>query len=63
MHCLCALCVLAGETAPVEVKSKKGVELVTTDEHPRVTDAAKLAKLAPVFKKEGCVFPTLSVSI
>jgi acetyl-CoA acetyltransferase len=54
---------LAGETAPVEVKSKKGVELVTTDEHPRVTDAAKLAKLAPVFKKEGCVFPTLSVSI
>jgi hypothetical protein len=44
---------VAAEIVPVEVKTKKGVELVTTDEHPRATDLAKISKLAPVFKKEG----------
>jgi acetyl-CoA acetyltransferase len=40
--------------APVEVKTKKGVEVMTTDEHPRPNvDPAKMAKLSPVFKKEG----------
>lgn len=42
------------EVSPVEVKSKKGVELMTTDEHPRPNaELAKMAKLSPVFKKEG----------
>lgn len=44
------------EVAPVEVQTKKGVEVMTTDEHPRPsTELAKMGKLAPVFKKEGCV--------
>ena len=42
------------EIAPVEVKTKKGLELVTTDEHPRPqVELAKISKLPPVFKKEG----------
>jgi acetyl-CoA C-acetyltransferase len=47
----------AGEIAPVEVPQRKGDALVVTgDEHPR--DDAKLeslAKLKPVFKKDGSV--------
>lgn len=34
----------AGEIQPVEVKTRKGVELVTTDEHPRPPDLAKIGK-------------------
>ena len=37
----------------MEVKTKKGVELVMHDEHPRSVDLAKISKLPPVFKKEG----------
>ena len=44
------------EIAPIEVKSKKGPVQFATDEHPRPqTTAEALAKLAPVFKKDGVV--------
>lgn len=43
------------ETAPVELKTRKGTKVVDTDEHPREVDAEGLAKLKPVFKKDGLV--------
>jgi acetyl-CoA acyltransferase 2 len=44
------------EMAPVEIKSKKGTITVDTDEHPRPeTTLEKLAKLRPVFTKDGVV--------
>ncbi len=44
------------EIAPVEVKSKKGSVQFAVDEHPRPqTTAEILAKLPPVFKKDGVV--------
>ncbi|XP_030593660.1 3-ketoacyl-CoA thiolase, mitochondrial-like isoform X2 [Archocentrus centrarchus] len=44
------------EIAPIEVKTKKGKELMTHDEHPRPeTTLEQMAKLPPVFKKEGTV--------
>ncbi len=43
------------EIVPVELKTKKGVTLFDTDEHPRETTMEQLAKLAPVFKKDGTV--------
>jgi acetyl-CoA acyltransferase 2 len=43
------------EIEPMEVKGKKGMEKVTTDEHPRVTSMTDLAKLKPVFKEHGTV--------
>ena len=44
------------QIVPVELKSKKGVEQFTTDEHVRA-DASmdNMAKLKPVFKKDGTV--------
>uniref|UniRef100_UPI00358F60F7 3-ketoacyl-CoA thiolase, mitochondrial n=1 Tax=Myxine glutinosa TaxID=7769 RepID=UPI00358F60F7 len=44
------------EMVPVEVKVRKGVETMTKDEHarPDITEQ-QLAKLPPVFKKEGTV--------
>jgi len=46
----------AQEIIPVEVKQKKGTVIVDTDEHPRRdTSLEKLAKLPPVFKKDGTV--------
>ena len=44
------------QIVPVELKSKKGVEQFTTDEHVR-KDASmeNMAKLKPVFKKDGTV--------
>jgi acetyl-CoA acetyltransferase family protein len=46
----------ADEIAPVEIKSRRGVKVVDTDEHPRAsTTMADLAKLRPVFKKDGVV--------
>ncbi|CAM9177904.1 unnamed protein product, partial [Choristocarpus tenellus] len=44
------------ETAPVEIKTKKGPKVVDTDEHPRL-DASeeKMAGLKAVFKKNGVV--------
>jgi acetyl-CoA acyltransferase 2 len=44
------------EMAPIEVKGKKGPVLVDTDEHPRPeTVLEKIAKLKPVFAKDGVV--------
>lgn len=44
------------EIAPIEVKTKKGKVLMTHDEHPRPeTTLEQMAKLPPVFKKEGTV--------
>ena len=44
------------QVVPVEIKTKKGVEQVTTDEHVRSgTKLEDLAKLKAVFKKDGSV--------
>ncbi len=53
------------QIVPVEVKGRKGVTVVDTDEHPRytrdgdtftlATDAAQLAALKPAFRKGGTV--------
>jgi acetyl-CoA acyltransferase 2 len=44
------------EMAPVTVTTKKGSQVIDTDEHPRPeTTLDKLAKLNPVFKKDGVV--------
>jgi acetyl-CoA acetyltransferase family protein len=46
----------ADEIAGVEVKTRKGAVLIDKDEHPRPeTTMEVLAKLAPVFKKDGVV--------
>jgi acetyl-CoA acyltransferase 2 len=46
----------AAEIAPMEVKGRKGMETFEVDEHPRPqTEAAGLAKLPTVFKKDGTV--------
>lgn len=42
------------EIVPVEVKTKKGVVLFDTDEHPiRDANLEKMSSLTPVFKKDG----------
>lgn len=44
------------EIVPVEVKTKKGPVIFDKDEHPRAdTSLESLAKLKPVFKKDGTV--------
>lgn len=44
------------EMAPVEIETKKGTQIVDTDEHPRPdTLLEKIASLRPVFKKDGVV--------
>ena len=44
------------EIAPVELQSKKGTVSFAVDEHPRPQSTMEaLAKLAPVFKKDGVV--------
>jgi acetyl-CoA C-acetyltransferase len=46
----------SSQIVPVELKSKKGVEQFTTDEHVRKeASMADMAKLKTVFKKEGTV--------
>jgi len=47
---------LKREIVPVELKSKKGVTLFDTDEHP-IRDASmeSIGKMPPVFKKDGVV--------
>lgn len=40
----------------MEIKTRKGIEHFAQDEHPRPqTTIESLAKLAPVFKKDGVV--------
>nr|XP_048275397.1 3-ketoacyl-CoA thiolase, mitochondrial isoform X2 [Myodes glareolus] len=44
------------EMAPIEVKTKKGKQMMQVDEHPRPqTTMEQLQKLPPVFKKDGTV--------
>jgi acetyl-CoA C-acetyltransferase len=43
------------EIVPVEVRERKEIKLFDTDEHPRETSMEALAKLPPVFKKDGAV--------
>ncbi|KFD48742.1 hypothetical protein M514_10372 [Trichuris suis] len=43
------------EIVPIKVAGKKGEVQFDTDEHPRQTTAEMLAKLKPVFKKDGIV--------
>jgi acetyl-CoA C-acetyltransferase len=43
------------EIVPVEVTVKKETKQFDTDEHPRETTMEALAKLPPVFKKDGAV--------
>jgi len=48
--------VFADEIVPVEIKTRKGVTQMTTDEHPKPqTLLAQIAKLPTVFKKGGVV--------
>ena len=47
---------LAEEVVPVEIKTRKGVEMVFRDDHIRPeTTMDVLAKLPAAFKKDGCV--------
>ena len=43
------------EIVPLELKTRKGTVSFSVDEHPRMTPMDKLAKLRPVFKKDGVV--------
>lgn len=43
------------EIIPVELKTRKGVQIVDTDEHPKATTLEGLAKLKPAFRKDGTV--------
>jgi acetyl-CoA C-acetyltransferase len=45
----------ADQIAPVEVKTRRGVVAVDTDEHPKATTADALAGLRPAFRKDGTV--------
>ncbi|KAJ2781716.1 3-ketoacyl-CoA thiolase, mitochondrial [Coemansia interrupta] len=48
--------VFASEIAPVEIKVKRSTEQMVADEHPRPqTTIEALARLDPVFKKDGVV--------
>lgn len=50
--------------APIEVKTRKGPKLVDTDEHPRPqATMEQMAKLPPVFDKEGVVTAATSSGI
>jgi len=53
----------AKEIVPVEVKTRKGVELVTEDEQPGKADPAKIPTLKPAFAKDGAVTAANSSSI
>ncbi|MBA3029410.1 MAG: acetyl-CoA C-acetyltransferase [Desulfobacteraceae bacterium] len=45
----------AKEIVPVTIKERKGDVVVDTDERPMETSMEKMAKLRPVFKKDGTV--------
>ncbi len=47
---------LKEEITPVELKSRKGVKMFDTDEHPRPeTTVEQLSTLSPYFKKDGTI--------
>ncbi|MNF22423.1 Beta-ketothiolase BktB [compost metagenome] len=45
----------AEQIVSVEVRGRKGVELFSVDEHPRLTSLEQLAKMKTVFKTDGSV--------
>jgi acetyl-CoA C-acetyltransferase len=47
--------IFAEEIIPVVIKTRKGENVVDTDERPRDTNMEKMAKLKPAFKKDGSV--------
>lgn len=55
--------VFKNEIAPIDIKSRKGVKTIDTDEHPRLNSTIKdLQKLPTVFKKDGGVVTAGSAS-
>jgi acetyl-CoA C-acetyltransferase len=53
----------AAEVTPVTAKTRKGENVVTTDETPMTLDIAKIPALKPAFKKDGTVTAASSASI
>ncbi|MCP4327356.1 MAG: acetyl-CoA C-acyltransferase [Alphaproteobacteria bacterium] len=53
----------AAEVVPVTVKSRKGDEIVETDEQPLAADLNKIPRLKPAFRENGTVTPANSSSI
>jgi acetyl-CoA C-acetyltransferase len=51
------------EITPVEVKTRKGVELVDKDEQPAKGDASKIPGLRPAFLKDGTITAANASSI
>lgn len=51
------------EIAPVTVKGRKGVTVVTADEGPQRIDPAKIPNLRPAFKKDGTITAASASSI
>ncbi|KAB7623354.1 acetyl-CoA C-acyltransferase family protein [Alkalilimnicola sp. S0819] len=47
--------VFKDQIVPVEIKTRKGVNVFDTDENPREVSTEKLAGMRPVFKKDGSV--------
>jgi acetyl-CoA acyltransferase 2 len=43
------------EMVPLPLKTRKGEVMFSVDEHPRISSLESLAKLSPVFKKDGLV--------
>ncbi|MDO8900837.1 MAG: acetyl-CoA C-acyltransferase [Phenylobacterium sp.] len=52
-----------GEIVPVEVATRKGVEIVATDEQPLKADPAKIPTLKPAFAKDGTITAANASSI
>ena len=51
------------EIVPVEVKSRKGVEVVSKDEQPEKADISKVPTLRPAFAKDGTITAANASSI
>lgn len=51
------------EIVPVEVKTRKGVEVVSRDEQPLKADPAKIPTLRPAFSKDGTITAANASSI
>ncbi|WP_046347947.1 thiolase family protein [Sphingomonas changbaiensis] len=51
------------EIVPVEVKSRKGVEVIDKDEQPLKGDASKIPSLKPAFAKDGTITAANASSI
>ncbi|BFZ15591.1 hypothetical protein BsWGS_18630 [Bradybaena similaris] len=47
--------VFKDEIVPITIKGRKGEEIFEVDEHPRAATVEAMAKLPPVFKKNGTV--------